>query len=71
MGIKIGPYRGYSGELEYSYEDSCWCGKVITGNKDLILFETDNEDPDAGKYFMEAVDDWLENRPELIKEIRR
>jgi predicted HicB family RNase H-like nuclease len=37
-GVQL-EYKGYKGSIEYSEADNCLFGKVLSLNKDLILYE--------------------------------
>jgi len=37
-------HKGYSGSVEYSEEDKCFCGKVLGLKNSLILYEGNSID---------------------------
>lgn len=62
-------YKGYTGSIEYSVEDSCFYGEVL-GIADLISYEGNTKER-LESDFREAVDEYLITCKEVGKEPER
>ena len=51
-------YKGYTGRVDYSEEDNCFCGVVTGLHRDGILFEGNTVD-EVKKDFEESIEDYL------------
>lgn len=61
------PYRGYTGTIEFSFDDGCYYGK-IKNTKDLVNYEAKNAMMLLNE-FRKAVDDYLEFCKSVGKEV--
>ena len=51
-------YKGYTGSIDYSEEDTCLYGKVLGMSKDMITYEGQDVN-ELRKDFEGAIDDYL------------
>ena len=61
------PYRGYTGTIEFSFDDGCYYGK-IKNTKDLVNYEAKNAMMLLNE-FRKAVDDYLDFCKSVGKEV--
>ena len=61
-------YKGYTGNVNYSVEDNCFYGEVLSLTHDAITYEGETMD-ELRKDFEGAVNDYIANC-KMEKEIR-
>ena len=53
-------YKGYTGDVDFSEEDNCFCGKVLGLRRDCILYEGDSVSS-LRRDFEEGIEHYLQH----------